>query len=73
MNFEADAEAGIVPGDRVRLRIVEATPHSLIGTLADPQGGVRTSLKAPQGMADEGIRIRGLPGSGRGALRSTPA
>jgi tRNA-2-methylthio-N6-dimethylallyladenosine synthase len=72
VNFEAPETVSISPGDRVRLRIVEATPHSLIGVLADPPGGVRSSLKQAQRATDEGIRIQGLPGGGRGAPRSMP-
>jgi tRNA-2-methylthio-N6-dimethylallyladenosine synthase len=62
VNFEIPPDAVVEPGDFVRVRIVEASPHSLIGVLAEPPGSVRTSLKPRRGAADEGIRIQGLPG-----------
>ncbi|MBW2269011.1 MAG: tRNA (N6-isopentenyl adenosine(37)-C2)-methylthiotransferase MiaB [Deltaproteobacteria bacterium] len=62
VNFEAPQTVAIEPGDFARVRIVEATPHSLIGTLADPPAGVRTSLKPSRGATDRGIRIQGIPG-----------
>ena len=62
VNFEVPRDTVAEPGDFVRVRIVEASPHSLIGVLADPPGSVRTSMKRSQGAADESIRIQGIPG-----------
>jgi tRNA-2-methylthio-N6-dimethylallyladenosine synthase len=54
VNFSAPS--GVVePGELIPVRIVEATPHSLIGEVADTQtaGRIRRSVKGGSGMADE--------------------
>lgn len=61
VNFEAEGATEVVPGALVPVRITEASPHSLIGVLADPPGRVRRSVKPLPGAADEGIRIQGIP------------
>jgi tRNA-2-methylthio-N6-dimethylallyladenosine synthase len=59
VNLAAAAEAPLAPGDVVRVRIAEATPHSLIG---EPIGAprafapARNDLKNPAGCADSGRR-----------------
>jgi tRNA-2-methylthio-N6-dimethylallyladenosine synthase len=52
VNFQA-GDGRVRPGDLVRLRIAEATPHSLIGELA----GGEPVVKAEAGRADEPLRI----------------
>lgn len=63
VNFEAPTGGPLPPGSLQRLRIVEATPHSLIGSLAGSPGAVRRSVKPSHGLADEGIQIRGISGA----------
>ena len=53
VNFAVTGEAGPAAGELLRLRIVEATPHSLIGErLADAHEGLGSLTGAP-GKADE--------------------
>jgi tRNA-2-methylthio-N6-dimethylallyladenosine synthase len=54
VNFSA-ASGVVEPGELVPVRIVEATPHSLIGEVADAEsaGRMRRSVKGESGMADE--------------------
>jgi tRNA-2-methylthio-N6-dimethylallyladenosine synthase len=62
VNFEAPGEADAGPGTLVPLRIVEATPHSLIGEIPDRAGApVRRSVKPAAAKADEWVRIGGIP------------
>jgi tRNA-2-methylthio-N6-dimethylallyladenosine synthase len=54
VNFSA-APGTAAPGELVPVRIVEATPHSLIGEVAEAEtaGRMRRSVKGESGMADE--------------------
>ena len=45
VNFEGADAPEVVPGALVPVRLSEASPHSLIGTLADPPDRVRRSVK----------------------------
>jgi tRNA-2-methylthio-N6-dimethylallyladenosine synthase len=55
VNFAAPADGAPAPGALVRVRIAEATPHSLIGELpaAESAGRTRRSVKRGPGLADE--------------------
>jgi tRNA-2-methylthio-N6-dimethylallyladenosine synthase len=54
VNFSA-ASGAVEPGELISVRIVEATPHSLIAEVADTEtaGRMRRSLKSESGTADE--------------------
>jgi len=54
VNFRAPPGT-VEPGELVAVRIVDATPHSLIGEVANPQtlGTMRRLVKGEPGMADE--------------------
>jgi tRNA-2-methylthio-N6-dimethylallyladenosine synthase len=55
VNFAAPAAAGALPGALVRVRIAEATPHSLIAEVVpgESAGTMRRSLKGRSELADE--------------------
>jgi tRNA-2-methylthio-N6-dimethylallyladenosine synthase len=59
VNFEASESTPASAGDLVRVHLVEATPHSLIGEPLD--AAARRSVKLGAGTADEWIRIGGVP------------
>ena len=56
VNFEADASA-VAPGSLVSVRILAATPHSLLGRLEGPALGPAVKERAPR--ADELIELQG--------------
>jgi tRNA-2-methylthio-N6-dimethylallyladenosine synthase len=53
VNFSSEPERSPVPGSLVRMEIVEATPHSLIGALAEERGVAPGPLKETTANADE--------------------
>jgi tRNA-2-methylthio-N6-dimethylallyladenosine synthase len=53
VNFSSEPERSPAPGSLVRMDIVEATPHSLIGALAGARGVARGALKETIANADE--------------------
>jgi tRNA-2-methylthio-N6-dimethylallyladenosine synthase len=62
VNFAAPAGSPPQPGDLVEVRVVDATPHSLIGEtgeagVGESIGGVRRLLKGSSEQADERGRI----------------
>jgi hypothetical protein len=64
VNFAAPPEAPPQLGDLVTVRVVEASPHSLIGEIGVDESvvGVRRSLKGSPAQADERGRISVLDG-----------
>jgi len=62
VNFQAPEGAAAPPGSLQGVRLVEATPHSLIGELANDATGVTNSVMPSARAADELIRIGGVPG-----------
>ena len=67
VNFEVSDAALAAPGSLQSVKLLEATPHSLIGLLAveapdhGPGRELRRSVKTVGGSADELIRIGGVP------------
>jgi len=67
VNFEVADATLAPPGSLQPVKLLEATPHSLIGLLAldvsddEPGPDVRRSVKTSGGRADELIRIGGVP------------
>ncbi|MGI9592004.1 MAG: MiaB/RimO family radical SAM methylthiotransferase, partial [Myxococcota bacterium] len=61
VNFEAPRNAAS-PGSLQPVHLVEATPHSLIGELANGATGVTNSVMPSARSADELVRIGGVPG-----------
>ncbi len=53
VNFSAESERSPAPGSLVRMEIVEATPHSLIGALAGSRGTAPGPVKLAGENADE--------------------
>jgi tRNA-2-methylthio-N6-dimethylallyladenosine synthase len=56
VNFECPGNGGVSPGDLLTLRLVAATPHSLLG---EPLGAAGVKPGPPR--TDEVIRIQGVP------------
>ncbi len=56
VNFEPPANARVSAGDLLQVRLLAATPHSLLGELATAGG-----LKPGPPRADEVVRIQGVP------------
>jgi tRNA-2-methylthio-N6-dimethylallyladenosine synthase len=74
VNFSA-ATGEAERGDLIPVRIVEATPHSLIGEVAEAEsaGRMRRSLKGESGMADEEGRSARYSGPDRLSSRAGQA
>jgi tRNA-2-methylthio-N6-dimethylallyladenosine synthase len=62
VNFQAPEAAAVEPGSIQPVQLVEATPHSLIGELAQGTAGVTNSVMPSARSADELVRIGGVPG-----------
>jgi len=62
VNFEAPEGLAIAPGSLLPVRLVDASPHSLIGELANDAAGMTNSVMPSACSADELIRIGGVPG-----------
>jgi tRNA-2-methylthio-N6-dimethylallyladenosine synthase len=74
VNFSVGAESAPRPGELVAVRIVEATPHSLIGefAVAESAQAVRRSVKRRSGPADEKLRSAVLSVGGADAQGAHP-
>ena len=61
VNFLAPEGVEVLPGSLQPVHLLEATPHSLIGELADADGAVRNSVMPSGRPADEWVQIGGGP------------
>ena len=75
VNLDLPPGHGVLPGDRLAVRLVEATPHSLLGEASDPALRVRdgqfagSPLTSTGVSADETERVDRARGSAEDALR----
>jgi tRNA-2-methylthio-N6-dimethylallyladenosine synthase len=73
VNLDMPEGHRVLPGDRVRARVVEATPHSLLGealeVISDGPDFTRSPVKSQDPEADEQGSVDRVPGSAEDVLR----